>query len=527
MLRVLVTLFFGLSIAWPVSAEQPLREKVDGEVAAIWKEKKVQPVGTASEATFLRRVYLDLVGTVPTIEEATAYFDDTTRNKRDRLLERLLADPRFASQMADVWDLALFGRDAPEHVRKRDEFRTWLTGKFKRNEPYDKLVSQILLGQESGSEAFLAQYRFRVEDATEAVTRVFLGTQLQCARCHDHPYEEWKQRDFYGMAGFLVRIVVQESGNGNNRRFRIDEKASGEVLFSGSAKEQRPGKKGDPVKPKFLGGEELNEPTLPKGYKEPEYRTNKALPKPPFSRKEKLANWVVARDNPYFAKAAVNRVWSQLMGRGLVHPIDDLSSQNLPTLPELLTAMAEEFTKHNYDLKWLIRELVSSKTYQLANGGPLAEAFPRWYERARVRPLSAEELLAAMRTVTRFDEAGGKMNAGGTREYFLRYFGKPSNGQGEFQGGLQEHLFLNNSGNISEFIRRRKGNLADQLATSTESTSKRVEKLFLAILTRLPSERERERFVAQLQTEDKRKQDGLIEEAIWVLINTAEFRFNR
>src|SRR5262249_31765183 len=153
-------------------------------------------------------------------------------------------------------------------------------------------------------------------------------------RCHDHPFESLKQQDFYGMAGFLVRIVVfDKAGGQGGARFTIAEKASGDVLFSGSAKEQGPGKKGTPIKPKFLGGKELEEPALRKDFKEPDYRTAKSLPKPPFSRKAKLAEWVTAKDNPYFAKAAVNRVWGQFMGRGLVQPIDDLSPKNEAILP--------------------------------------------------------------------------------------------------------------------------------------------------------------------------------------------------
>jgi hypothetical protein len=527
MRRVLSLALLGVLICISARAEQPLRDFIDSEVSNGWKSENVKPAAAADDATFLRRVHLDLTGTIPTADEAKKFLDDTSKDKRDKLIERLLADPRFAQQMTDVWDLAMFGRDAQDPFRKRDEFRAWLNGKFKKNEPYDKLVKQILLGEEDGSETFLAHYRYRVEDATEAVSRLFLGTQLQCARCHDHPYEEWKQKDFYAMAGFLVRIVVQESGSGQKQRFKIAEKSSGEVLFSGSVKDARPGKKGDPVAPKFLGGKALDEPPLPKDFKEPDYRTAKTLPKPPFSRKQKLAEWVTAKDNPYFARAAVNRVWGQFMGRGLVHPVDDLTSKSEPTLPALLKRLTEDFAKHDFDLKWLVKEIVSSKSYQLSDKGDSKVALPVWYERARVRPLTAEELLSAMRTATAFDASGGNIKNTATREYFLMYFGKPTNGQGDFQGSLREHLFLNNSGDVSALIRRRKGNLADEIATSTDSLEKRVDRLFLAVLTRQPSAKEREKFVAHLKTDDKRKTDALIEEAIWALLNTAEFRFNR
>src|SRR5262249_51174895 len=141
------------------------------------------------------------------------------------------------------------------------------------------------------------------------------------------------------------------------------------------------------------------------GFKEPDLKGAKIVPKPLFSRKEKLADWVVAADNPYFARAAANRIWGQFMGRGLVHPVDNLSDANAPSHPDLLQAMSEQLVAHKFDLKWLIREIVNSEPYQLAAAGAGIDAAPRWYDRARVRPLSAEEIIAALRQATGFDAA--------------------------------------------------------------------------------------------------------------------------
>ncbi len=336
------------------------------------------------------------------------------------------------------------------------------------------------------------------------------------------PIEPWTQKDFYGMAGFLVRLVVLDNTSGKQRGFKIGEKSSGEVLFTGSVKEQKPGQKGEPIKPKFLGGPVLDEPALPKGFKEPDYRTAKTLPKPAFSRKEKLAAWVTSADNPYFARAVVNRVWAQFLGRGFVHPVDDLSEKNSPSHPELFLNLTEGLVKNKFDLKWLIRELVSSEAYQLASVGPGQATLPAWFERARVRPLSAEEIMVSLRVAT--SNTATNSQAGNDEVYFLKYFGQPSNGRGEFQGGLSEHLFLNNSTHVRQFAQRRKGNLADTLLTSTEPWEKRVDRLFLSVLSRPPTPAEQKRFVAHL-TSDK-KAEALVEEAIWVLLNSAEFRFN-
>jgi hypothetical protein len=504
--------------------EKPLRQVVDTELRAAWKREKIAPAGRCSDSTFLRRVYLDLVGTVPTFEEGSRFLADTDLKKREKVIEKLLADPRFATEQAEVWDLAIFGRNAPNlfQNQRREIFKKWLTEKFARNASYDQWVRDILLAEQEGTELFYAQFRSAPEDATVGVSRVFLGTQLQCARCHDHPYESWTQRDFYGMAGFFVRLVVTDKVTGPKWKFFISEKSTGEVLFTGAVKDRKPGQKGEPIKPRFLGGAVLEEPAVPKSFKEPPIRSGQPLPKPLFSRKEKLAAWVTARDNPYFARAAVNRVWGQFLGRGLVHPIDDLSEKNRPSHPELFQEMVRQLVAHGFDLKWLICELVNSDAYQLA-AGPSKEALPAWFSQARVRPLSAEELLAAVRTATRFDESGQKMR-GDTIEYVLRYFGEPNNGRGEFQGAMQEHLFLNNSDNFRHFVRRYKGNLADALLSSKEPWEQRIDRLFLSVLSRPPSKEERTKFVAHVSSEPK--PDALLEDAIWVLLNTAEFRFN-
>jgi hypothetical protein len=506
-------------------ADEPLRAVIDRELSAAWKEQKVTPAAKSTDAEFLRRVYLDLVGTVPTHDEATKFLTNKDTKKREKLVEKLLADPRFATAQADVWDLALFSR-RPGNIsdtRVRPAFKTWLSKQFADGIPHDRLVRELLLAEQPGSEMFMVQFRGAPEEAAVNVSRLFLGTQLQCARCHDHPYDVWTQKDFYGVAGFFVRLVVQSSGDGNKRTFTIGEKNSGEVLFSGAAKDQAPGRKGDPVKPKFLGGTELAEPPTPKDYKEPPLpKGGQKMPKPKFSRKEKLAEWVTGPENPYFAKATVNRVWAQFMGRGIVHPIDDFQKENLPSHPALLKALSEGFVASKYDLKGLIREIVNSDAYQLSGTGPVKDALPQWFERARVRPLSAEEIVAAMRTAAGTPPDPKNPNA--NWEYFLRAFGEPTNGLGEFQGSLSEHLFLNNSDQVRALFRRKKGNLADQVLTSTEPWEKRVERMYLSVLSRPPKPNELEAFVSFIKREPK--PDAAVEDAIWVLLNSSEFRFN-
>ncbi len=527
--RLLPAALAFLATAAPASAqEKPLRQVIDAEVRAGWQREKLTPAPRCDDAAFLRRIHLDLVGTIPTHDEVKGFLADADPKKREQAIDRLLDDPRFAAQQADVWDLVLFGRNPPggDQTRKRDDFKKWLAGQFAKKVPYDRWVRELLLAEEEGSELFYVQFRNQPEDATVAVTRIFLGTQLQCARCHDHPFENRTQREFYGMAGFFVRLVVLDGGGPKSkRRFRIAEKSTGEVLFSGSVKEQRPGKKGEPVRPKFLGGAELDEPPAPKGFKEPPIKGNAAPPRPAFSRKEKLAAWLTAPDNPYFARAAANRVWAQLMGRGLVQPVDDLTETKRGSHPALLDALTRHLVASRFDLRGFIREVVNSEAYQLAGTGEVTDALPGSFERARVRPLSAEELLASLPTAAGVDAAGRKYFHDNASPYMLMYFGSPNDGQGNFQGNLAEHLFLDNSGQVRYLAQPRKGNLAYSLLKDKAPWPERVERLFLTVLNRPPNAAERQRFVQHL-TSDARASEALIEEAVWALLNSSEFRFN-
>lgn len=521
-----------LSLPAAQGAETPLRQLIDTEVQAGWKKEKLTPARKSSDAEFLRRIHLDLVGVIPSWEETLTFLDSKDADKRQKLIDRLLADPRFSRHQADIWDLILFGRHPPGFdTDKREGFHAWLRKQFADNVPYNTWVRDLLRAEGNSVEnatLYYVQYRSAPEDASEAISQTFLGVQLQCARCHDHPYESWTQRDFYGMAAFLARLDVVTVGRKNNLNlYAIGERNSGDVLFTGPAKEQQPGKKGEPVKPKFLQGKPLEEPALPPGFKEERFAANKMPPKPKFSRKDQLADWITSVDNPYFARAITNRVWGQYLGRGIVHPIDNLSAVNKPSHPELLDRMTKALIEHKFDLKWYIRELVSSETYQLSCAGT-GEPFPRWFQHARMRPLSAEELIESWQVATGYlaaEKAAGKtaspdrfrpLGSG----YLLRFFGSPNTGTGNFQGGLHEHLYLNN-GPLSQMIGGGKGTLAEFVTDKKQPMEIRIERLFLATLNRRPSADEQKKFTEFLTGEKASPGD-----AVWALITCSEFRFN-
>lgn len=540
-------LFLIAGNATPMSAAEHLRDTIDRHIAAAWENEGITPAPPASDAAFLRRVTLDLTGRIPAHAETVAFLDDTAPDKREKLVTRLLADPRFGLHQADVWDMIYFGRNPPGYgTRDRDGFRDWLREQLAQNVPYNVWTRQILTAEgntvEHGAPMFFVQYKNSPEDATEAITRKFLGVQLQCARCHDHPFDQWSQRDFYGVAAFVARLEVVDVGSktrtGSKKKekaFAIGEKNLGDVLFSGPAISQMPGQKGEPVKPRFPAGDPLKEPELPKDFKEPRnFPNGKQPPAPKFSRKNALADWITAADNPYFARAVANRIWGQFMGKGIVDPVDNLSPNNPPSHPELLDDLAKQLVEHNFDLKWFISEVVNSQTYQLSARGSVTNAKPLWYERARYRPLSAEELFESWVLASGYDQVliNNKQAPaederfrvrGITWDYLRRAFGQPEDGAGHFQGGMHEHLYLNN-GQVRQLISDRPGSLHDAITNSEEPWEDRIEQLYLQVLSRRPTESEVMKFKEFLTSEDDPR--GRLHDAIWTLMTSSEFRFN-
>jgi len=525
--------FFFLGTA--IAQSEPLRNTIDQEIKGAWVKEKIAIPDRSTDSVFLRRVYLDLIGMIPNYGEVTAFLMDTDPKKREKLVDNLLADPRFARNQSQLWDLNLLGRN-PQNIgtsRNREAFQKWLAIQFKNNEPYDRIVHKVLIASEEDSHLFYAQFNGSADDTTTTVMRVFLGTQLQCAKCHDHPFDIWTQRDFYGMTSFFVRTVVVEiSGSNNDKKYVVGEKSTGDVNFTISSKDAKPGAKkgGDPVKPKFLGGADLIEPELPKNFLEPKLKPKEIPPKPIFSRREKIVEWITAKENPYLARAAVNRIWAQFMGRGFVHPVDDFNPNNQPNLADLLKKMEIGFINSKFDIKWLIREIVNSSAYQVTEISSVADALPKFYERARVRPLAVEELMASLHVATGLGVESALKSV--PSKDMLKYLGEPTDGQGTFQGSLSEHLFFHNGDTLRSVCQPRKGNLAENLLTSTDTWNAKIDRMFLSALSRMPTDMERDRFFSYLNPKEKELVDKKLpgqrlEEALWVLFSCSEFRFNR
>ena len=398
----------------PVENLPPPSNFVDELVFAKLRELGVPPSATCDDATFLRRVTLDVAGRLPTPEETLAFLDDDSLGKRDAAIDRLLSDPDYAEYFAGVWSSILRNRRADDDSRRGSyEFHRWLRAAFQENTPYDEFVRAVVAAKgEIDSHPPVVWYREvdTREEQVEDTAQLFLGIRIQCARCHHHPFEKWSRRDYYGFSAFFSRMG-RKAGRGPRETAVFHRR--------GAAAATNP-KDGERLDAAGLGAEP-------------------AEISPEQDPRDVLVDWMVAEENPFFARALVNRYVKRFLGRGLVEPEDDMRATNPATNPELLDALAKDFHARGFDLKELIRTICRSQTYQRA-AAPNEQNFgdTQSYARFYPRRLPAEVLLDAMDDVTgsttRF--AGTPV---GTRavelpdvgfgSYFLDVFGRPRRGE--------------------------------------------------------------------------------------------------
>ncbi len=345
-----------LLFASPAAAQSPLHERIDRLIMAGHADYAKVAAPRCDDAEFLRRVSLDVAGVIPSAAEVRAFLADRNPDRRVKLIDRLLASEKHAYHLADVFDVLLMDRRANKHV-KRAEWLGFLRESFKANKPYDQLVREILSADGSDPQTRAAARFFLDRDGephvlTRDIGRLFLGMNLKCAQCHDHPLVNgYKQDYYYGIFAFLNRSYLYTDKAKKLTVFA--EKADGDVSFSSVFMAKVTKKTG----PRLPDGPEVAEPKLAKGH---EYVAavkpgQRGIPK--FSRRAQLAAKLTGAANRRFARSAVNRIWSMYLGRGLVHPIDFDHEGNPPSHPELLTVLTDEFVAHEYDLRWLTREI--------------------------------------------------------------------------------------------------------------------------------------------------------------------------
>ncbi|MBX9584327.1 MAG: DUF1549 and DUF1553 domain-containing protein [Gemmataceae bacterium] len=520
-------------LAWAAAPTGPvppprltLHESIDQLIAAGHPDYDRHAAPPADDAEFLRRVYLDLNGTVPAATEARAYFADPSPDKRRALVDRLLADGAYARRVAEHFDVVFMERRRDVKV-PRAAWEDYLRAAFAANTPYDRLVRDLLSADGTDPKTRPAAKFFLDRDmdptqVTRDLGRVFLGRDLRCAQCHDHPLvDDYKQADYHGLLAFVSRSYLFP--NAEAPAAVLAEKADGEVNFVSVFDAKKTQKK---TGPRLPGGEPATEPTFERGK---EYKTapaNGIRPVPAYSRRGQLAGRLTSPENPAFARTAVNRLWALMLGRGLVHPLDLDHPGNPPSHPELLDLLATEFVTHGYDMKWLLREIALSRTYQRSSAAPPgSEDVPAdRYLVALLKPLSAEQFARAAVRATGPAVPEPEATVAGQVAAFRRTFGgSPGEPDAGTSATLDQALFLKHGAAVRGLAARRPGDLTDRLAGLADPNAV-ADELFLSVLTRPPTADERRDVAAALDGTPDRA--AALAEVVWAVVVSAEFRFN-
>ncbi|HEY7158964.1 MAG TPA: DUF1549 and DUF1553 domain-containing protein [Gemmataceae bacterium] len=486
---------------------------IDELALAKWKKLGLRPSPLADDATFLRRVTLDLCGRLPTTAESRAFLTDTSADKRAKLIDRLLDSPDYPAYFALRWGVILRNSNLAGATQAAYAFHNWIKDMIARNRPYDEFVRGIVAAAGEWQDAPAINWYWQSRDdqlhqVTADTAQVFLGVRLQCARCHHHPYERWGQEDYYGLAGFFTRL--------GRKSFGQPPPYYASASVTTGVKNPLTGKTPEP---KYLDG--------PAGKFTPEEDPRHAL-----------VDWMARPDNPFFARALVNRMWGHFLGRGLYHEVDDLRETNPPSNPELLDALARDFVQHKFDVKHVIRTILNSRVYQLSSEPTEHNKNDQQnYARYYARRMPAEVFLDALNQTT--DTKGGfsgvSSNARavdlpheGFGSYFLDTFDRPrrvTSCECERSSGatLAQVLLLANSDEIEAKIAAGNGTIA-RLMKEKKPMADVIEELYLAAYSRRPTATELRRNLAHVERLDNKQQ--ALEDVLWAIVNTKEFMFN-
>jgi len=517
-------------LAEAVYEASPKNNFIDEYILCKLRALNLPPSGQASDAEFIRRLYLDAAGILPTPEEVKKFLDDKSPDKRTKLIDAVLERPEFVDYWSYKWSDVLL-----VSTRKLQQPAVWSFYRFVResvadNKPWDRFARDVLTATGStlhnGACNFFVLHK-DVADLNESTSVTFLGTSVTCARCHNHPLEKWTQDQYWSMANLFSRVGMK---NGDRAGEVIVYAApSGDVLHP---------RRNVPMPPTPLDGKPVD-------------MSN------PADRRAAFANWLTSPENPYFAKALVNRVWKNFLGRGLVEAEDDLRETNPPSNRELFDALAKEFVEHKYDVKHLIRRVCNSAAYQRsAKPLPANAADDRFYSHYLVRRLAAEVMLDALSQVTNVPTPFNAVYTGveggtaatsnyptGTRAVqlpdsrvasrFLDAFGRPDrmatcSCERQQDSTVSQALMLNNGQVLNDKLRDKKGRIEDWLPRKV-GDEEVVRQLFLLALSREPNSKELSKFTAILNESPAEKvseRREALEDLFWAVLTTDEFMFN-
>jgi len=549
----------ALLLLVPAAAQDaPLsgRALIDHHVRAKCDEIGLRPAGASSDAEFLRRVHLDLVGTIPSAEAADRFIADRATDKRAKLVDELMASDGFAENWGAIWTRALMSGGPTGEKRYGDTGRiaAAVRDRVAKNVPLDQFAREIITAtgkwemspQDKGMMQMsedvdgLALFWFAAQGRagrdfplaiSQKFTRLFMGIQITCAQCHDHPFDRWTQDDAYAMGAFFTQVSVQRTGGKTREEKVVLEIADRSMQRGGKgqgagllipdagqpADDARRKVTGRVVKPSWLGSRET--------------------PAADATLRAEFARMLTSRSNVQFARAAVNRYWAFLFGRGIVNPPDDFSGKNKPSHPELLEALAADFVAHGYDVKWLVREIASSQAYQRssASGDRMGE---RQFALAAVRALTPEQILNALAEATGVTYATQERDR--IVQQFRTVFGDDEGTElVEFQGTITAALMMMNGDIVTRATggsaagmkgkrpadgRMPAGRTSARLAEILKKhvpAEERVRAIFLTVLTRPPTERELSRHTEYVIENG----EGGYADVMWALLNSSEFLF--
>lgn len=515
-------------------AETAVEAAIDHYIRTTLADRRIAAASRADEATLLRRWSLDLAGRVPALAEFEAFQRMSPSERPVATVDRLLASPDAPFHLRNELDVLLL----PEN-KSSDEWRQYLWRACQENRPWDRMFSEMLIGKDDdpaakGATQYLRARATELDDITNETSRLFFGVAISCAKCHDHPLvDDWKQDHYFGLASFFNRLYVTRSR-------KVGERTSGEIRFKTTKGLEKP------AKVMFLTGTVIDEPALDRTAEQ-----NKAEdelvrklqqndeqglpPEPEFSRLRQLVDVALRDENQrFFARSIVNRIWERLLGRGLVHPVDQMHSGNPASHPELLDWLERDLVLHGYDLRRLIRGIVLSEAYARASAwhGAGEVPDPEWYAVAATRPLTPRQLslsllIAAMNPRDVAAAQSDPAWAGRRQQLENQSFGLARELElpGEnFQVGVSEALLFSNSERIqNEYLRDSGDRLVSQLKGLPSAEA--VPLAFRVVLARQPDAAEQAAFSRYLQDRSERPVPAT-QQLVWALLTSPEFRFN-
>ena len=522
---LLTAAFTALAAAGASAAPNPTTQstrRIDEICAAKWKEQKLMPSEVCTDAVFLRRVYLDVIGVLPTPQEVKAFLADKDPGKRAKLIDKLMQRDEFVDFWALKWgDLLRIKSEYPVRVWPKavQAYHHWLRQSIAENKPYDRFVTEMLVSSGSNFRDGPCNFYRAVpnkdpQSFAETAALVFMGVRLSCARCHAHPTEKWTLEDNLGMAAFFAQLKFKKTGEWKEEIVFVDTDA---VLKHPISKQT--------VKPKFLGGPMVQL-------------------KPGDDARALFAAWLTAGDNPYFARAIANRVWYWLMDVGVVNEPDDLRPSNPPSNPELLDYLAKELVTRQYDLRHLYRIILNSQAYQLSSlSTPNNLKDTRYFSHRIPHRLQAEQLLDAISQVTETTESFSStipepytklsdfhaiwLSDGSIGSPFLELFGRPPRDT-PFESercdrtSIRQAMHLLNSSDIERKVAS--SARLKRLLQENKTDAQILEELYLAAFSRFPTEAEQQTVLALLK--DRKPRAQAIGDLLWAVLNAKEFLFD-